>query len=158
MLAFLEVLVAMVIEAVPIARVVFVVRVPVLDKEIEAKPTASVLPPFQELEIVKSWPWEEGVTASHSGHFALTFFWGSNGFCQKGVQLPSPPRQTPQVGSPVKKGLLSYGRNQSLAISLSEQTHHRVFFMESSTTQSTAMGLCIGVCFFRPHFVLGLKY
>lgn len=41
-------------EAVPIARVVFVVRVPVLDKESEAKPTASVLPAFRGLDIVKA--------------------------------------------------------------------------------------------------------
>ena len=47
MLAFLEALVAMVTEVVPIARVVFVVRVPVLDKESEAKPTASILPLFK---------------------------------------------------------------------------------------------------------------
>ena len=37
----------MVTEVVPIARVVFVVRVPVLDKESEAKPTASILPLFK---------------------------------------------------------------------------------------------------------------
>lgn len=43
MLAFLEVPVAMAMEAVPIAGVVFVVRVPVLDKESEAKLTASAL-------------------------------------------------------------------------------------------------------------------
>lgn len=42
----------MVTEVVPIARVVFVVRVPVLDKESEAKPTASILPLFQGLDIV----------------------------------------------------------------------------------------------------------
>lgn len=41
-------------EAVPIARVVFVVRAPVLDKESEAKPTASVLPAFQGLDTVKA--------------------------------------------------------------------------------------------------------
>lgn len=50
----------MVMEAVPIARVVFVVRVPVLDKESEATLTASVLPPFQGLDVVKTWPQEEG--------------------------------------------------------------------------------------------------
>ncbi|CAI9170491.1 unnamed protein product [Rangifer tarandus platyrhynchus] len=53
-LAFLEALVAMVTEAVPIAGVVFVVRVPVLDKESEAKPTAAILPLFQGLDIVNS--------------------------------------------------------------------------------------------------------
>lgn len=36
----------MVMEAVPIARVVFVVRVPVLDKGREVNPAASVLAPF----------------------------------------------------------------------------------------------------------------
>lgn len=47
-------------EALPIARVVFVVRVPVLNKESEAELTASVLPAFQGLDIVKTWPQEEG--------------------------------------------------------------------------------------------------
>ena len=57
-------------EAVPITGVVFVVRVPVLDKESEAKPTASVFPAFQGLDIVKTWPQEEPQT----GLFALEFW------------------------------------------------------------------------------------
>lgn len=42
----------MVTEVVPIARVVFVVRVPVLDKERSSCFTASILPLFQGLDIV----------------------------------------------------------------------------------------------------------
>ena len=57
-------------EAVPIARVVFVVRVPVLDKESEAKPTASVLPAFQGLGIVRLAP-GGGVIATQTGLLAL---------------------------------------------------------------------------------------
>lgn len=69
----------MVIEAVPVARVVFVVGVPVLAKS-EAELTASVLPPFQALALTIE---EEGVAAFHTGHFALAFFWGSSGFTRK---------------------------------------------------------------------------
>lgn len=58
-LASLEAPVAMVTEAVPISRVVFVVRVPVLDKESEANPAARVLAPFQGLDAVKSRSQEE---------------------------------------------------------------------------------------------------
>lgn len=50
----------MAMEAVPIARVVFVVRVPVLDKESEANPTASDLILFQGLDVVKPWSREKG--------------------------------------------------------------------------------------------------
>lgn len=44
----------MVMEAVPIARVVFVVRVPALDKESEAELTASVLLPSKDWMLSRS--------------------------------------------------------------------------------------------------------
>lgn len=49
----------MVMEAVPIVRVVFVVSVPVLDKE-EANPPAWVLNAFQGLAVDKLWRQEKG--------------------------------------------------------------------------------------------------
>lgn len=67
-LAFREALVAMVIEAVPSTKefFFFVVRVPVLDKESEAKPTtASVLPPVQGLDMVEPRPQETGDSLPH---------------------------------------------------------------------------------------------
>lgn len=78
----------MVTEAVPIARVVFVVRVPVLDKESEASPTASVLTPYED-GMLSSPGLRRRVTALQSGHCASALSGG--------------PRGSPQVGLPTEK-------------------------------------------------------
>lgn len=44
----------------------------------------------------------------------------------------------------MEKGPLSLAEIKSSAISLSGQTHHRAFFMESSATQSLATSLRVG--------------
>lgn len=60
-LAFREAPVAVLMEAVPIARVVFVVRLPAFDKGSGAELTASFLLPSKGwLDVVKIWPQEEG--------------------------------------------------------------------------------------------------
>lgn len=115
------------------------VRVPVLDKETEAKPTASVLPPFQGLDVVKTWPQEEGWQPPRLAILPSHYSGGPMDFSK--AQLPNIPRQNPQVGLLTERGLLSYSRNSGLEISFSGQTHDRACFVESSGTQSLSRGL-----------------
>ena len=109
MLAFLEAPVATVMEAVPIARAVFVVRVPALDKESEAKLTASALL-LPRIGCYQDLASGGGVTASQTGFFALALFWGSCDLGRKD-RGPGVPRENSQVGLLMEKGLCSYGRN-----------------------------------------------
>lgn len=101
-------------EAVPIARVVFVVRVPVLDKEREAKPTASVLPAFQGLDSVKTWPQEEGGQPPRLVFLPLNSGEGPVALPEGSDHLAIQERTHRWVYKPtMEKGLSGYGRNWS---------------------------------------------
>lgn len=102
MLAFREAPVAVVMEGVPIARVVFVVRLPALDKESEAELTTSVLLPSKDWMLSRS-GLRRRVTASQTGPFALALFWGSNGLARKEGQ-PGIPRGNHRWAYPWRRG------------------------------------------------------
>lgn len=121
-------------EAAPIARVVFVVRVTVSDKRDQGCPN-STIPLSSRPWVLLAWSGKEGMVALREA-ILLWLYSGAPRALPEERGLLTLPGVGNAIGFTQGEGLLSQSKNEPKHSLLSRQTNDRAFFMELSATQS----------------------